>query len=268
MLLPQQPATVAPAVEPVARRTTLWAAAAGATMLIVGLAISFGSTDAAPAAERGVVVRRDAATRQPSATLPVSEEQLAAYETLDTKRAGTAAYNQGDFVGALAEFEAAVDRAPNDPDARNKLGQVLVRQGRAGDALPHFDVAVRLDEGEWSYRFNRARTYGLLNRWDEAVVDYRVAATLFPGDHATLYNLGLALMRVRQYGEASTALEQAVAAAPEQTDFLVSLGTAYVGAQQPAKARATFEAFLERAPSSPEAGRVKELLQAMTDAGQ
>ena len=66
----------------------------------------------------------------------------------------------------------------------------------AKDAIPHFDAAVSINGEEWSYRFNRARAYGLVNQWKEAAAEYRVAARLFPEDHATAFNLGLALLRV------------------------------------------------------------------------
>ena len=201
------------------------------------------------------------------AIAPASSAAAArAFKAIDSTRAAGAAYHEGDFASALAQLESAVAESPNDPEVRNNLGQLLVRQGRTADALQHFDVAVRLDGARWNYRFNRARAYGLLNRWPEAVAEYRVAAQAFPGDHATLYNLGLALLRVRDYPAAASSLEQAVAAAPEQHDFLITLGTAYVGAEQTDRARATFQRFLEVAPDDPEAPKVRALLQALADA--
>lgn len=188
------------------------------------------------------------------------------FAAIDSKRSANVAYAQGDFARALAELEAAVAAAPADPEARNNLGQLLVRNGRAAESLPHFDEAVRLVTTRWEYRFNRARAYGLVNRWEDAVSEYRAAAQLFPEDYATQYNLGLALLRVRDYGAAVASLELAVQAAPEQHDFLITLGTAYVGAAQPERARATFERFLAAAPDNPEAPRVKQLLQALADA--
>lgn len=189
-------------------------------------------------------------------------------EAVDAKRDAAVAYARGDYGAALAQLEAAVASSPNDAEARNNLGQLFVRMGRAADSVGHFDEAVRLDGQRWAYRFNRARAYGLLNRWPDAIADYRVAITLFPGDHATLYNLGLALLRVRDYPAAVVALEEAVAAAPEAHDFLITLGTAYVGTEQSDRARATFERFLELAPEDAEAPRVRALLEALFAAGR
>ena len=42
---------------------------------------------------------------------------------------------------ALSAFEAAVTAFPADPDARNNLGQLLVRMGRVTEALPHLEAA-------------------------------------------------------------------------------------------------------------------------------
>jgi tetratricopeptide (TPR) repeat protein len=195
-------------------------------------------------------------------------EPTVSVATVDSKREAAAAYAQGDYGTALERLEAAVTSSPNDPEARNNLGQLFVRQGRAAESLPHFDAAVRLDGQRWAYRFNRARAYGLLNRWPDAITDYRVAATLFPDDHATHYNLGLALLRVRDYPGAVTALEQAVAAAPEEHTFLITLGTAYVGTERSERARETFERFLEIAPDDDDAPRVRALLEALAAAGR
>jgi tetratricopeptide (TPR) repeat protein len=218
-----------------------------------------------PPASRGAAPEDEAAT---TAVLGASAGHTVSIEAVDSKRAAAAAYATGDYSTALSQLQAAVASSPDDAEARNNLGQLFIRLGRAAESLPHFDEAVRLDGRRWAYRFNRARAFGLLNRWPEASAEYRVAATLFPDDHATLYNLGLALLRVRDYPGAVAALEQAVAAAPEDHSFLITLGTAYVGAEQSDRARETFERFLEVAPSDAEAPRVRALLEALAAAGR
>jgi tetratricopeptide (TPR) repeat protein len=245
---------------------------AGSIIAVAGIAILAGvgfTRDSAPAP----AVARAAAppTPAPSASTPdeaIEATDLSApiaFDALDAKRSASAAYASGDYARALSELEAAVAASPQDADARNNLAQLLVRHGRSAEALPHLDEAVRLDGTRWQYRFNRARTYGLLNRWPEAVREYQVAAQQFPDDHATLYNLGLAQLRVKDYAGAAVSLERAVAAAPDEHDFLITLGTAYVGAGQADRARATFERFLEVAPNAADAAKVKSLLQALAE---
>ena len=254
------------------RARLTWSAAAVVLIAVIVFSLRGASAPAtavsspsAAAPQREVVVGPLIESR---AEAPEATGSVVSFASADLRRQAAAAYAQGDFASALQHLEAAVAASPNDPEARNNLGQLLIRQGRAAEALPHFDQAVTLNERNWSYRFNRARAYGLVDRWAEAVADYRVAVTLFPGDHATLYNLGLALLRIRDYPAAATALEDAVEAAPDQHDFLITLGTAYVGASQPDRARQTLERFLEVAPDDPDAPRVKALLQAMAHADQ
>jgi tetratricopeptide (TPR) repeat protein len=242
-------------------------------LAILALIVTTTMGTPSPSATRSAAALTPASGPAEEARPPIVSPRETAGDTVsfastDAKREAFAAYSTGDYVTSLAQLESAVAGSPHDAEARNNLGQLLVRLGRALDALPHFDEAVRLDGQRWAYRFNRARAYGLLDGWTEAIADYRVAATLFPEDHATLYNLGLALLRVRDYPGAIATLEQAVAAAPEEHGFLITLGTAYVRAEQPDRARATFERFLAAAATDADAPRVKAVLEALAAAGQ
>jgi tetratricopeptide (TPR) repeat protein len=234
----------------------------------MGVPLLRSAIDSAPpagAATTSLGTERSTDRRQ-AEPRPIDAREASANQAVDSLRGGNAAYAQGDLAGALSRYEAAVKAAPGDPEAHNNLAQLLVRQGRTGEALPHLDEAIRLDSNEWSYRFNRARALGLLSRWQEAVAEYRAALQLFPDDYATHYNLGLAHIRLRQYTEAVQALKRAVQLAPGEHSFLVTLGNAYLGAQQIDQARATFEQFLAQAPTAPDAPRVKAQIEALTSA--
>jgi tetratricopeptide (TPR) repeat protein len=50
-----------------------------------------------------------------------------------------------DDTGALAAFENAVRFAPNDPVAQTRLGTELLNQKKAAEAIPHLELAVRLN---------------------------------------------------------------------------------------------------------------------------
>jgi tetratricopeptide (TPR) repeat protein len=116
---------------------------------------------------------------------------------------GQQAYVSGNIDASVQQLQAAVDANPNDPRALNDLGQVLVRTGRAREAVAYLDKAVSLKPDSWAYQFNRARAYGQLQQWGQAVDGYQVAARLFPDDYATQYNLAKAL---QASGDLSSAL--------------------------------------------------------------
>lgn len=273
-LLPEQPAEVTTPAAPAAaaaRPQWLWGvvgiAIAAFVLTAIGLLTS-GSDGTQTAAGGSSTIGTPVTQAPPKMPEPRPIDSVALAKNLgaDARRAGNAAYAMGDFAAALARFQAAVDANPEDPEARNNLAQVLVRQNRAADALPHLDEAVRINPQTWAYRFNRARALAALERWKEAATEYRAAADLFPEDYATQYNLGLTLMRLKQYADSVTALERAVALAPGEPSFLITLGTAYVGAERPDRAKAVLQQFLELAPDDPEAPRVKALIGALTAA--
>ncbi len=258
-----------PAAPPGRRGVWLFVGAVGALGVVTALTLSGGvapRTTPAPAlVAQAVRVERSPANRRPVPP-EIDAGELAARVAADAVRSGNAAYAEGDLERAELSFATAVAAAPDDADARNNLAQVMVRQGRVGEALPHLDEAVRLAPERWAFRFNRGRARGLQGQWAGAVEDYRVAAAEFPDDYVTHYNLGLALMELQRYEAASGALEQAITLAPSEPGFLITLGTAYVGANQQDRARAAFARFLELAPEHGEAPRVQALLTAMDEA--
>lgn len=190
----------------------------------------------------------------------------------DYARAGEAAYAQGNLAVALSAFESATASHPQDPDARNNLGQILVRLGRPVDALPHLEAAVAATPDKWAYRFNLARARTLMGDWAGAVDDYKRAAQLFPDDHVTLYNLGRALQKLGDHQQASQALERAVQLEPEDPSFLLTLAASYEKLSRLPDALNAYRDYLTREPAAREAtairARIKRLESVATPSGE
>ena len=198
--------------------------------------------------------RSQAAAAEGPATTPVNSVQESATANLI---AGERAYDSGNLQAALEAFQIAVAASPDDPRARNNLGQVLVKLGRADEALPHLDRAAQLASDNWSYQFNRARAYAEAKQWSTAVAGYQRASQLFPSDYATQFNLAKALQASGDVNGAVTAYEKAIALAPGQPDFQLSYGRALEAAARPRDAVAAYRRYLELEPASTEAERVK-----------
>lgn len=184
----------------------------------------------------------------------------------DERRSGVSAYNRRDIDGALARFTKAVDANPDDPEALNNLGQMLVRKGRAEEAIAQFDRAIKIAPDRWAYHFNRARAYGELKEWGRAVAGYREASKLFPEDYATQFNLAKALQANGDLTGAITAYERAIELAPGQADFHLSHGLALEAAHRPSDAVDAYKRFLTLEPDSPEAKRIEARIVALTPA--
>jgi Flp pilus assembly protein TadD len=206
--------------------------------------------------------RRTASTPAVVPEVPVPAE--AAF--IDSTRAGSASFTQGDFESARASYEAALANNPDDPAALNNLAQALLRTGDLDGAVARLQRAVELAPDEWEFRFNLAHAATRLSQWDRAVAEYRVAARLFPADYATQYNLAMALQRSGDISGSIPELRRAIELAPAEASFHVALGNAYHRVGRLEEARGEFEAFLQQEPDSPEAARVKAHIEELTAA--
>jgi Flp pilus assembly protein TadD len=184
----------------------------------------------------------------------------------DERRGGVSAYKRGDIDGAFVRFTKAVETNPDDPEALNNLGQMLVRKGRVEEAIPQFDRAIRIAPDKWAYHFNRARAYSELKEWGRAVAGYRDAAKLFPEDYATQFNMAKALQANGDLTGAIAAYERAIELAPGQADFHLSHGLALEAAHHPSDAVDAYKRFLMLDPDSPEAKKVEARIVALTPA--
>jgi Flp pilus assembly protein TadD len=211
-----------------------------------------------------LAARRTASGPDPAAPGPEAAPAERAF--LDPPGAGTVAYLSGDLEGALAQFTAAVERNPQDAEALSNLGQVLVKLGRPGDALPHLEKAASLVPERWEYRFNLARALGVLGRWDEAVQGYQEAQRLFPNDYVTTFNLALAHYKKGDAAMAADEYQNAIALQPGDASFRMALALAYEKLQKPAEAAAAYAEYLRLSPSAADADKVRARIAQLTGA--
>lgn len=207
------------------------------------------------------------AARRVAAPTPQPESAPAAPAThryFEPSSQAAIAYDSGDFSASLEQYQAAVEKNPQDAESLSNLGQVLVRLGKVEEALPYFERAIALIPQRWAYRFNQARALGLLNRWDEAIASYREAQRLFPNDYATAFNLGQALHRKGDEAGAVTEYRKAIALDPNDPTFRMALGTSLERLQQPREAAAAYGDYLRLAPAAPDAPQVRERIAQLT----
>jgi Flp pilus assembly protein TadD len=185
---------------------------------------------------------------------------------LDAAGSGAAAYQEGDFATALAQFQAAIEKNPQDTAALSNLGQVLVKMNRPADAIPYLSRAASLAPDQWTYQFNLARALGLVGRLDESVQGYRRAQELFPNDYVTTFNLALSLHKQGDEAAAVDQYQKAINLQPEDASFRKALGISYEKLQKPADAAAAYGEYLRLSPSAPDADKVRARIAELTGA--
>lgn len=183
---------------------------------------------------------------------------------LDAQGAGAAAYEAGDYAAALAQFQAAIEKNPQDTDSLSNLGQVLVKMNRPADAIPYLSRAVSLSPDQWTYQFNLARALGLAGRMDESIQAYRRAQQLFPDDFVTTFNLALSLHKRGDEAAAVDQYQKAINLRPEDASFRKALAISYEHLQKPADAAAAYQEYLRLSPAAPDADKVRARIAELT----
>jgi len=235
-------------------------------LLLAGLWLRRGAAPVASSARPVTAAVRPRATGAQAAQ-PVETRQVGRDRPfLDAADEGALAYEAGDLASALAKYQAAIERNPQDTDSLSNLGQVLVKMNRPADAIPYLSKAVGLAPDRWAYQFNLARALGLVGRLDESIQGYRVAQLLFPNDYVTTFNLALAL---HKQGDEAAAVEQyqkAITLQPDDASFRKALAMSYERLQKSAEAAAAYQEYLRLSPAAPDADNVRVRIAELTGA--
>ena len=197
-----------------------------------------------------------------------------------------ALFQAGD--GAAEEILSAIERdAPGLPEVSHLLGMVLLRAGRARDAVAPLAVAAKAlpqdaglcsllgvayetagdpeaavaafrqgisrDRKHADSHYNLANALRRMARDADAVAPYREALRLEPGFADAHHNLGMTLAKLGHLSEAITRFRSAIALGPDRADGHIGLSGALAMTRDYGAAERAARAALERAPDSVEA---------------
>ena len=168
-----------------------------------------------------------------------------------------------DLQTAKLRYQRALLDKPDDAEALNELGLVLIRLGQPDNAVARFRRATEIAANKWIYHFDLAYALGRLKQWDEAVAEYRAAARLSPDDYATQYNLAMALQEKGDDPAAIPEFRRAITRAPGEAGAYLSLGISLEKTGDIDDAQRQYRQYLQMAPDAPEAPRLKAHLQTL-----
>jgi len=171
-----------------------------------------------------------------------------------------AQYGLGDVLlraGRAAEaipfYERALGINPNLPDVCSDLGNALSDVGRAPEAIRCYEQALRLKPNHPEAHNNLGAVLYAAGRMPEAIQHYEQALQAKPDYTEAEFNLGLALFDTGRLDEAIAAFRVVVQRNPELVAAWCSLGRALERSGRTAEAATSFEEALRRAPDSVEA---------------
>lgn len=175
-----------------------------------GMQQLYARVSKAPAQERGqllIAVRAKHLAAQASAAVARTQESAVG---------GRSPSDEGrERAQQLAD--AALELAPNSPDAHEVMGDLLIDAADAEAAEAEFREALT-GEPSALLRTKLAEALRLQGRFPEAVAELREAIRLEPGSARAYSGLGLALRAQRNLGESTAAYKEAIRLDPDLID--------------------------------------------------
>jgi len=139
----------------------------------------------------------------------------------------------------LAPLEAAVQRDPEDPDARRRLAAGYFRAKRMAECVEQFERVARLQPGVRSH-MDLGNAYMFTSRLDDAIAMYEKVLAAEPGNPTALYNMGNVAAKQADHARAIRLYQQALLG---RSDYLLAQFQLAQSLQLQGNDREAYEAY-------------------------
>jgi len=148
----------------------------------------------------------------------------------------------------LALWSDTVAKRPENPRAQENLGGALLDAGRIDEAVPHYEMAIRINPTQAQARFNFANLLVRLGRRPEAVAEYETTLRLEPDLFGAHINLGLVFEQAKRLPEAIAQFQTALRLQPDSAAAHDDLGDALLGSGHIREAMGEFQRAVQLQP--------------------
>ena len=166
---------------------------------------------------------------------------------------GNQKYMNGDFIGAIASFDQALEIKPDFHEAWNGRGVALGNLGRLEEAIASWDRALEIKPDDHEAWYNRGIALRNLGRDEKAIASYDQALEIKPDFHQAWYNRGIALVNLGRYEEAIASYDRALEIKPDFHQAWHNRGVALDNLGRYEKAIASCDKALEFKPDDHQA---------------
>ena len=136
---------------------------------------------------------------------------------------GNSRVGQYKLKAAIADYNKAIELAPDVPDPYLNRGAALEVLGQWDAAIADYNHVLALDPQDPAAFNNRGNAEAGLGQWDAAIADYRRATELAPDYAFALGNYALALYQVGQTDQALQTMRSLVRKYPKFADMRAAL---------------------------------------------
>jgi tetratricopeptide (TPR) repeat protein len=159
-------------------------------------------------------------------------------------------HRSGRLDAAEQGYRSLLVAEPDQPDALHLLGVALCQQGRALEALPWIEEAIRRRPEIAAYHAARGEVLRELGRHVEAAAALAKALELDPALASAHNNLGLVRLSQGQADRALASFDEAIRLRPGFTTAQINRGEALQALGRFEEAAAAYERELEREPEN------------------
>ncbi len=166
---------------------------------------------------------------------------------------GTQKYMNGDFIGAIASYDRALEIKPDKHEAWDNRGFALVNLGRLEEAIASYDRALEIKPDFHQAWNNRGIALHKLGRFEQAIASYDRALEFKPDFHQAWINRGVALGNLGRLEEAIASYDRALEIKPDLHQAWYNRGVALYNLGRFEEAIASYDRALEFKPDKHEA---------------
>jgi Flp pilus assembly protein TadD len=131
---------------------------------------------------------------------------------------------RGNFGEAVAHFEQALRVQPGSATARNGLGAGLLGEGRVDDAIRELRETLRVDPAHSNTRWNLSKALVRKGDLTGAAAELDALLRQKPNDADAQFGLAIVFFMQQRYDEALPHFQEAVRLRPDDPDIRTNLG--------------------------------------------
>ena len=185
--------------------------------------------------------------------MTLSQATTSSLDALKALSLGDAKHNMSDELGALPDYQHAVELDPNFAMAYARLGAIYNNIGQTElseqNRQKAFELRDRASEREKLYIMSHY--YADSGQLDKGITAYELYRQTYPRDPTPFANLASIYNELGQYDNALENARRAVEIDPDMTTGYYNLAIAYGGLNRVEEERATFNTLLQRKGSNP-----------------
>jgi serine/threonine protein kinase/tetratricopeptide (TPR) repeat protein len=183
--------------------------------------------------------------------MSLSQATTSSLDALKALSLGDTKHNIGDELGAIPNYQRAIEIDPNFAMAYARLGAVYNNLGQTQSSEQNrqkaFELRDRASEREKLYI--TSHYYADSGQLDKGITALELYRQTYPRDPIPFNNLAAIYNRLGQFDNALANAKRAVEIDPDMVSGYGNVADAYSGLNRVEEARATFNAILQRNPS-------------------